>query len=301
MNNFEQSADQLPLRALRTYEAFARLGTVIGAAQELDITPSAVSHQLHLLESHLKVPLTLRQGRNLVLTDEGREYYRAIRSAFSLLRDATDHVRAHSAVRQVTISLIPLFGMGWFIPNLPRFQVENPEVDIHVSYAHHRNYLSDAADLSIRFGTGQWAGYTSEKLLPGKMVPVCSKAFLERHGPIGSAEDLLALPLLHDEERLGWTQWLELATGRRPPRTEGPVFEDGQLTLAATLADMGCALMREPLVRRQLADGSLVQLSPIALDDGRDYYLCQRAANELTPGAVSLRDWIVRQAPSMSA
>ncbi|MGC4242847.1 MAG: LysR substrate-binding domain-containing protein [Herbaspirillum sp.] len=295
MNNLEQLTDQLPLRALRTYEAFARLGTVTAAAQELDITPSAVSHQLHLLESHLSVALTLRQGRNLVLTDEGREYYRAIRSAFSLLRDATDHVRAHSALRQVTISLIPLFGMGWFIPHLPLFQAENPDVDIHISYAHHRNYLSDAADLSIRFGTGQWAGYTSEKILPGRMVPVCSRAFHERHGPIATAEDLLELPLLHDEERLGWMQWFELATGRRPARAEGPIFEDGQLTLAATLADMGCALMREPLVRRQLADGSLVKLLDIALDDGRDYYLCQRAANELTAGALSLRDWVVRQ------
>lgn len=295
MNNLEQLSDQLPLRALRTYEAFARLGTVTGAAQELDITPSAVSHQLHLLENHLNVSLTLRQGRNLVLTDEGREYYRAIRSAFSLLRDATDHVRAHSTVRQVTISLIPLFGMGWFIPNLSAFQAENPDVDIHISYAHHRNYLSDAADLSIRFGTGQWAGYNSEKILTGKMVPVCSKAFYERHGAISTPEDLLELPLLHDEERLGWMQWFELAAGKRPTRTEGPVFEDGQLTLAAALSDMGCALMREPLVRRQLADGSLVKLSDIALDDGRDYYLCQRAANELTPGAISLRDWITRQ------
>ncbi|MBB3211875.1 DNA-binding transcriptional LysR family regulator [Herbaspirillum sp. Sphag1AN] len=295
MKNLEQFGDQLPLRALRTYEAFARLGTVIGAAEELAITPSAVSHQLHLLESFLNVSLTLRQGRNLVLTDEGREYYRAIRSAFSLLRDATDHVRANSAVRQVTISLIPLFGMGWFIPHLALFQTENPDVDIHVSYAHHRNYLSDAADLSIRFGTGQWAGYSSEKILSGKMVPVCSKVFYDRHGPFHDLEDLLTLPLLHDEERLGWLQWFDLALGKRPPRLDGPIFEDGQLTLAATLSDLGCALMREPLVQHQLQQGSLIKLSEVALDDGRDYYLCQRAANELTPGAISLRDWMYRQ------
>ena len=79
-----------------------------------------------------------------------------------MLRRATEHVREQSASRQVTISLIPLFGMGWFIPRLRGFLRENPDIDINVVYANHRNYLSDAADLSIRFGVGQWTGYRSE-------------------------------------------------------------------------------------------------------------------------------------------
>jgi LysR family glycine cleavage system transcriptional activator len=294
MKNIEQLDGDLPLRALRTYEAFARLGTVTAAAAELDITPSAISHQLHLLETFLNVSLTIRQGRNLILTDEGREYYRAIRSAFLLLRDATDQVREHSTQRQVTISLIPLFGMGWFIPRLHLFRAENPELDIHISYAHHRNYLSDSADISIRFGTGQWAGYESEKIMAGKMVPVCSREFHALHGPLEHAADIARLSLLHDQERIGWSQWFELA-GEKGPRSEGPVFEDGQLTLAATLEGLGCSLMRAPLIRRELDSGRLVKLSELALDDGRDYYLCHRSGNELPAGAIRLKEWIRRQ------
>ena len=131
----------------------------------------------------------------------GREYYRSIRSAFNVLRRATEHVREQSASRQVTISLIPLFGMGWFIPRLRGFLRENPDIDINVVYANHRNYLSDAADLSIRFGVGQWTGYRSEKLMSGQMVPVCSRAFSKLHGLLDTPDQLATLPLLHDEER----------------------------------------------------------------------------------------------------
>lgn len=124
-----------PLRAVRAFEAIARLGGISAAANELMISPSAVSHQLKTLEAFLQMPLTERQGRNLVLRSEGREYYRSIRSAFNVLRQATEHVREQSASRQVTISLIPLFGMGWFIPRLRGFLRENPDIDINVVYA----------------------------------------------------------------------------------------------------------------------------------------------------------------------
>jgi LysR family glycine cleavage system transcriptional activator len=161
MKNIEQFVNDPPLRAVRAFEAFARLGSVTAAATELDITASAVSHQLQLLETFVQTPLTVRQGRMLGLTDEGRDYYRSISTAFSVLRSATGFVRDRSSLRQITISLIPLFGMGWFIPRLETFLSSNEDVDVTVLYANHRNYRSDAADLSIRFGTGDWPGYTS--------------------------------------------------------------------------------------------------------------------------------------------
>lgn len=240
MNKLEQLANDPPLRAVRTFEAFARHGGVNAAARELDVSASAISHQLHLLEDFLQQPLTLRQGRNLVLTDEGREYYRAIRSAFAVLRSATEHVREKSATRQVTISLIPLFGINLFIPRLADFLKDHPALDINVTYANHRSYPSDAADLSIRFGTGHWPGYHSEPLICGAVTPYCSRAFLAQHGPIDTPQALSQLPLLHDEERGTWGQWFEAAEVDATA-LNGLLLEDGQLALTATLTGLGCA------------------------------------------------------------
>lgn len=293
MKNIEQLQNDPPLRAARAFEAFARHGSVTAAARELDITPSAVSHQLQLLESFVQTPLTLREGRSLVLTDEGRDYYRSISAAFSVLRSATGVVRNRTALRQVTISLIPLFGIGWFIPRLHQFLAQNDDVDVNVLYAHHRNYLSDAADLSIRFGAGEWTGYESTRLLSGAVVPVCSTTLLGRRGQLKSPEDLLDMPLIHDEDRNAWVNWLQQAGVRKFTRASGTLFEDGQLTLAAAQSGLGVALLRAPLIQRELASGQLVQLFDDPLDDGRDYYLCRRSGAELPESALRLADWIL--------
>lgn len=301
MNKTEQSAfaesrlaNDPPLRAVRAFEAIARLGSVTQAAQELDISPSAVSHQLKVLEGYLQMPLTERQGRRLVLSQQGREYYRSIRAAFNVLRQATEHLVEQAQTRQVTISLIPLFGMGWFIPRLPAFMRANPQTEINVVYANHRNYLSDASDMSIRFGNGQWAGYQSEKLISGKMVPVCSRAFLRIHGHIDTPEQLL-----HDEERSTWQQWFTQQGVKRPPRRSGPMFEDGLLTLAGVQAGLGCALMREPLIAPYLESGELVKIFDLPIEDGRDYYLCVRSDTEMTEDGKLLQNWLRRAAGSV--
>ncbi|MGF6741072.1 LysR substrate-binding domain-containing protein [Paraburkholderia atlantica] len=293
MKQIQHLASDPPLRAVRTFEAFARLGSVAGAARELGVTPSAVSHQLQLLETFVTTALTVRDGRALSLTDEGRDYYRSISTAFAVLRSATGFVRERSTRRQITVSLIPLFGMGWFIPRLHDFLEGNDDVDVTVLYANHRYYHSDAADLSIRFGTGDWTGYRSTRLLSGAVVPVCTPRFLRRHGPFKRPADLASVPLVHDEDRSTWAHWLQSAGVKHVARTEGPLFEDGQLTLNAALADLGAALLRAPLIERELASGQLVRLFEHELDDGRHYYLCARAGTELPDGAQRLAQWIV--------
>lgn len=288
-------SDDPPLRAVRVFEAIARLGSLNAAAQELNISPSAVSHQLRVLENFLQLPLTDRQGRRLVLSSSGREYYRSIRSAFSVLRQATGHIMEQNPSRKVTISLIPLFGMSWFIPRLPKFSNIHSQIEINVVYANHRNYHSDASDLSIRFGTGQWAGYNAEKLISGKMVPVASKDFLRTHGYIDTPEILAQTKKVHDEERNAWQQWfnsLDITHFRK----EGPIFEDGLLTLAAVRAGLGCGLLREPMIAPFLASGELVKLFDHEIDDGRDYYLCTRQNMDLSEDSRLLQRWLYGEA-----
>lgn len=292
MNLLEQLDNDPPLRAVRTFEAFARHGGVAAAARELNVSPSAVSHQLHMLEGFLGQALTIRQGRNLILTEQGREYYRAIRSAFAVLRSATDHARERNAMRQVTVSLIPMFGLNLFIPHLSEFLADNPGVDVNVTYANHRSYPSDAADISIRFGTGHWSGYHSELLIPGAVTAWASPALIERYGPLDTPQALASVPLLHDEERSTWAQWLHANGVRHPAALQGLLFEDGQLTYAAALEGLGCALLREPLITDARDSGELVKLFDLPLDDGRAYYLCRRSDGELSREGVNLHHWL---------
>ena len=293
MKKIERFDADPPLRAVRAFEAFARTGSVTVAAAELDVTPSAVSHQLQLLETFLQTRLMVRDGRTLALTAEGRDYYRSISTAFSVLRSTTGFVRERSSRRQITISLIPLFGIGWFIPRLHDFLDANEDVDVTVLYANHRNYLSDASDLSIRFGTGDWQGYTSTRLVSGAVSAMCSPRFLRRYGPFRKPADLASVPLVHDEDRSTWANWLQSAGVKNVTRTVGPLFEDGQLALNAALADLGVALLRKPLVERELASGQLTKLFDHTLDDGRHYYLCMRKDSDPPDSVRRLADWLV--------
>lgn len=293
MNNLDDLSIDPPLRAVRAFEATARLGTMAAAADELGISPSAVSHQLALLETFVQLPLMSRHGRGLRLTDAGREYYRSVRSAFAVLRDATGQLRERTSPIEVKISVIPLFGACWLIPHLPEFLQAHPDVHVSMSYANHRNYFSDAADMSIRFGTGGWNGYTSIKISSGAVAPVCSAAFLAQHGPFKEPADLLVQPLIHDQDRSGWTQWFQQSGLRLPPsRSGGNLFEDGLLARAAALTGLGVALLRPSMIAREMSGGKLVKLFEMPLDDGRDYYLCHRVDADLSEHEIKFREWL---------
>jgi DNA-binding transcriptional LysR family regulator len=286
----------LPFFALRTFEAYARRGDIAAAAAELGITPSAVSHQLKSLEVFLGQALTERRGRRLALTADGRRYFEAVRPAFILLHNATGQLQRNVLQRRVTISVLPLLAAGWFIPRLATFNTQYPDIDIQVQYARYRNYASDEADVSLRFGTGDWPGYVSTKLLPGTVFPVCSAAFLQRHGAMRKPSDFLAVPLVHDGTTEPWAHWLAEAGAPPPALLDGPIFEDGLFTRAAALAGLGVALTRPPLIQDELKEGMLVQLSSKGFDDGQHYFICLRSDKDLPKGARQLHSWLRKQA-----
>lgn len=283
-----------PLRAIRAFEAFAEHGSIADAAAQLNITPSAVSHQLHLLENYIQIPLTTRKGRALCLTDEGRDYYRSIHTAFTVLRSATRQAKERAALTQVTVGVTGLLGGGWLLPRLGRFMQAHPDIGINMVYAMHGSYPSDSADLSIRFGAGRWPGHRVTRLLSGAVVPVCTPAFARQHGPFRHPRDLAQVPLVHDGDRARWAAWLTQA-GVRPERLTGPLLEDAQLTLAAVAANLGAGLLRQALIECELASGRLVQIFDQKLDVGLDYYLCVRQEDPPSDAATRLAKWILAE------
>lgn len=289
---------RLPIVALRCFEAFARLGDIGQAARELGVTPSAVSHQLRGLEKLLSAHLTERHGRRLVLTREGRRYFEAVSPAFILLQRATQQIRGNRLPRRITVSALPLVANGWLLPRLGRFMARHPEVEIHVQYARYRNYSSDAADLSLRFGFGDWPGYRSEKLFSGAAYPVASPDFVARHGPFHSKLELGGAPLIHDGTTEQWMGWLNEVGAPPSAPLRGMVCEDGLLTRTAMLAGLGIALTRPVLIEEELRAGLLVQLSEHGVDDGQDYYLCTRTDQEQAPLVRQLAVWL-RDSPAI--
>ena len=291
-----RSRPRLPLGALRSFESFARLGDVAAAAAELGITASAVSHQLSALEELLKRALTERQGRRLVLNADGRRYFEAVSPAFLLLHSATAQLRDNELPRRLLISALPLLATGWLMPRLAAFQARHPGVDIQIQYARYRNYSSDAADISLRFGDGIWPGYNSDILLSGAAYPIGTPEILSRYGPFVQAADFQAAPLIHDGSTEQWANWFSHAGAARSAPLGGMVCEDGMLTRAAMLAGAGIALSRPVLLEQEIREGRLVTLSPTGLADGQDYYLCLRTDVEAPAITRRLVDWLRRAA-----
>lgn len=293
MNLLDDRVFDPPLRAVRAFEVTARLGSMAAAASELAISPSAISHQLALLETFLNVKLLRRDGRGIQLTEEGRHYYRSVRSAFAVLREATEDVREGAPSVEIKLSSIPLFATGWLIPNLHDFVRQYPAIKLSVNYANHQNYKSDPADISVRFGKGKFNGYIATMVLSGNSVPVCSTAFLKEHGPFDAPSSLLGQPLIHDEDRSGWTSWFEMCGVSSPARRAGDVvFEDGQLAAAAAMSGLGVALLRKPLIKDKIQSGALVELFDHQLNDDRHYYLCHRADAQLSEYEVLFMNWL---------
>lgn len=285
-----------PLTAIRAFEAVARLGGATLAARELGVSPSAVSHQLALLDQFMQQPLTRREGRGLSLTDAGREYFRSVRAAFAVLRGATDQLREGTQSAQVQLGVIPLFARVWLFRNIQEFLDQNPDVDLTVSYVHHRNYVSDSADLSVRFGDGRWKGYQAHRILSGAVAPFCSAGFAEQHSASLRRSAILQDHLLvHDQDRDGWRQWFEAYDAGTAPAA-GILVEDGNLALQAVLDGLGIALLRPSLVEVLVDQGQLVRLSAQELDDGRDYYLCHLSQQPLSDAEDRLLRWIVKRA-----
>jgi DNA-binding transcriptional LysR family regulator len=248
------------------------------------------------LEAFLERPLTQRHGRRLQLTAEGCQYFEVVSPAFSLLQSATAQLRRNQLPRRVTVSALPLLANVWLLKRLGAFARLHPRTDIQLQYARYRNYSSDAADLSLRFGTGEWPGYESEKLLSGTAFPFASPAVVGRYGPFRNAADILRAPLIHDGKTEQWANWISQAGHTPPAPLRGLVCEDGMLTRSAMLADLGVALTRPPLIEDDLQAGRLIQLSDRGLEDGQDYYLCVRtAAGPPPPPVRQLAEWL-RQA-----
>lgn len=286
-----------PLNALRAFEAGARHLSFTRAAAELNVTQTAISHQVRLLEEHLQVRLFRRLTRRLELTPAGRLLLPGLSEGFERLAEAIALVEQRGDERVLTVSLTPSFGSKWLVGRLPRFWRSHCDIELRL---HHTMDLvqfgRDEADMAVRYGSGQWPGLTAEYLLSDDLVPVCSPALLERGPKLEKPSDLVHHTLLHEEDYENWSQWLTVAGAEGVEPRRGPVVDDGWVLLQLAINGEGVALGSLALIADDLAAGRLVCPFDMTLSTGGAYHVVypQGALNNTKVRA--FRDWLMQEA-----
>ena len=234
-----------PLVALRAFDAAARLGSFREAAEELGVTPGAVSRHIKALEMRLGMRLFDRFNRSVVLTADGRRLAQGVADAFERLESALEAVRPGRS-RQLRISALPSLAGKWLSPRLHRFSEDNPDLDLIVFAEDRIADLSNGeADVALRYGEGPYPGQTSRRLMSERLIPVCAPS-LAAARKVNTPADLLDVVLIHETwhdmpyaDRMGWKAWFESA-GVSDPRVNhlrGPVFSHSHLALEAPCRD----------------------------------------------------------------
>jgi len=290
-----------PLNALRAFEATARHCSVKKAADELCVTPGAVSQLLKALELHLGVALFQRVNRGMALTDAGRAYLPPIRNAFQQIAEATARIAAPGESGMLTVSVTPSFAAAWLVPRLKDFQQAHPDIDLQVMASKTLvDFARDGVDVAVRHGFGRYPGVASERLFTVELVAVAAPELVAERGVPGRPAELVGWPQVHDAERKDWHLWFQaqgIASG--PPR--GPAFEDSGLLLKAVLSGQGAGLLPVALVALDLAAGRVVRLADITWPEAFAYYLVYPEASRARPKIVAFRDWILAAAGNTAA
>jgi LysR family glycine cleavage system transcriptional activator len=289
-----------PLNALRAFEAAARHLSFSRAADELSVTPGAISQQMRILEEWLGAPLFRRDPKGLTLTEAGQSALPHMREGFDRLATGVRLMQADRGPARVTVSVAPSFASKWLVPRLDDFQSAHPETDV---YVHADMDVVDFAtadiDLAVRFGAGDYPGLVTERLMSETIVPVCAPSLRTGEHPLRSVSDLPHHTLIHDDSDgegvATWPMWLK-AAGVTCDGARGPRFNQSSLVLEAAVAGKGVALARYALALADLEAARLI--IPFGGETPTDfaYWLVYPEAKSALPEVRAFIDWVRRQA-----
>lgn len=281
------------------FEAAARHMSFTLAAAELNVTQTAISHQIRRLEEQLGMPLFIRRNRGLVLTQEAQDYLPSIRSAFEDLRRATERLQRSSRDGLLTVSTTASLATKWLVSRVAAFQDTHPGIEVRITTsAHLVDFRRDEVDIAVRYGRGSWPGLRADWLMAEQIFPVCSPALLGGRRPLRRPEDLAHHTLLHTMvSREDWQLWLtasglplSIATRR------GLMFDQGFMAVQAAVEGLGVALGRTHLVEVDIVAGRLLAPFDIVLPQDAGYYVVTPEATADAPKIALFREWLVQSA-----
>lgn len=269
-------AGPLPLNALNAFEVAARHQSFSKAAEELHVTPAAVSQQIRMLEELMGVQLFHRLNRGLALTDAGKSGLSKLQDGFRSVNEAVQQIRSDPADSSLDVWMAPSFASKWLMPRLSHFTHHHPEIDLRISACAELVDTDESApslseeilrqhevDVAIRFGSGQYPGCDVERLVSVNALPLCAPALLlDESRPLLTPDDLAHHVLLHDETpyegRPNWQKWLKSVGAVNVDGFRGMRFNRVSLALAAAVEGQGVVLSLEQLAMNDLDKGRLV-------------------------------------------
>ncbi len=292
-----------PLNPLRAFEAAARQLSFTRAAEELFVTPSAVSHQVKALEENLGVSLFLRDSKSLLLTPAGKAYLPGVQEAFRQLAFATYQLHRERSIPALKLNLPPTFALKWLIPRMKGFVQAHPEIDLKVSTSKHMvDFAREDFDLAVRYGRGVYPGLRAEHCLNVEVFPVCAPSLLDGPIPLREPDDLRLHRLLHDDSTYddvtnpNWATWLEHAGVVGVDTTRGPSFWPSHLVIDATIDGLGVALAKRSWVERDLLEGRLVRpFADLTLSVEFSYFFVYPQDRADDPRLRLFMDWVQQE------
>lgn len=282
----------LPLNALRAFEVAARHLSFTHAADELNVTQTAVSMQVKNLEERMGVTLFRRLPRGLALTDEGLALLPVLAESFERIGTVLGQFENGQMREVLTLGVVGTFAVGWLMPRLREFQQTYPFVDLRLLTNNNRVDLAgEGLDYAIRFGDGAWHGTDAEHLFTAPLSPMCAPAIAAR---LRKPQDLAAETLLRSYRTDEWHNWFAAAATPCPP-IRGFVF-DSSLTMAEAVAQQaGVALLPVNMFERELRAGRLACPFATSISDGA-YWLTRLKSKQATPAMQAFRSWLLGHA-----
>ena len=305
---------QLPLKALRAFECTARHLSIRDAAEELHVTPAAVSQQIKSLEETLGVFLFNRLGRGLELTTAGANALPWLEDGFKYLQEGLSQIQKSDNSESLNVWMAPSFASKWLIPRMPTFTSAHPEIDLRISASVDWVDRQDTSngfaeelfkrlgiDVAIRFGNGQSSGCNIEQLMSVSVAPLCSPTIVATCGyPLDKPDDLINYTLLHDdspyEGRPDWPGWLRANNVATVDGRKGPRFNQGAIALQAAMEGQGVVLGLDKLAATDIAKKRLI--APLNCNYPIDsaYYVFSRKDEPHDSAAKLFREWLIAEA-----
>ncbi|UQS16602.1 transcriptional regulator GcvA [Pseudomonas sp. HS6] len=284
------------LNGLRAFECAARHLSFTRAAEELNVTQTAISHQIRRLEDELGVRLFMRSKDGLTLTDEGNAYFPGIRSAFLELRHSTERLQEANNQSVLTISTLVSVASKWLLPRLPSFREAHPEIDVRISALTRLvDFRKVGIDAAIRYGKGDWPGLRADWLMSDEVFPVCSPRLLTGDKPLKTPADLVHHPLLQVSGLTAndWNDWLH-AAGQPPLATKGPrlTFDLAMMAVQTAIDGQGVCIGRSTYVDDDLRAGRLVAPFDLRLKSDSGFYFVTPHENANSKKVVAFREWL---------
>lgn len=285
----------LPLNALRAFEASARHHSFTRAAIELCVTQAAVSHQVKNLEAQLGVVLFRRLPRGLMVTEEGEALLPVVRDSFDRIGETLDRFEEGYLREVLAVGAVGTFAVGWLLPRLQAFREQAPFVDLRLSTNNNRvDIAAEGLDYAIRFGTGAWHGLDAIELFEAPLTVLCSP---EVAAGLSSPEDVFQQTLLRSYRNDEWPKWFAAAGLKGPASVRGMTFDSSLAMMEAAMQGAGVAMAPPLMFARLLATGEIVQPFEVSIALG-SYWLTRLQSKQPSSAMQSFANWLLGQAKS---